>query len=156
MAKIQLSHKAKVEIEDDGKIVKSFSVTFREPTQKEKKKLGKGHEEIIKVFTDAQALAKKAEVLESKVSALKELDNSEQLLKATNKLEEIYDKQDAIEDMFEELGGFEKLFEASKLSYDNSVGGKDKEALAEFAEEESSYSDVLEAIKQDIKESKGK
>lgn len=156
MAKIQLSHNAKLEIEDDGNIIKTFSVTFKEPTKKEKKKLGKGHEEIIKVFTDAQSLAKKAEVLESKVAALKELGKSDQLLEATSKLEYIYNNQDDLESKFEELGGFDKLLEASKISYDTSVGGKDKEALAEFAENESSYSDVMDAIRQDIKDSRKK
>jgi type II secretory pathway component HofQ len=108
------------------------------------------------VFTDAQSLAKKAEVLESKVAALKELGKSDQLLEATSKLEYIYNNQDDLESKFEELGGFDKLLEASKISYDTSVGGKDKEALAEFAENESSYSDVMDAIRQDIKDSRKK
>ncbi len=156
MAKLQLSSKVKVDIEEDGKITRTFSVNFKKLTRKESKKLGKENEEIMESFSKAQSLVKRAEVLEAKMEALKGSNNDNELIKVANKLEAIYNEQDGLEDTFEVLGGLDKLLEASKLTYDASVSGKDKEALAEFAENESEYSIVLQAIDEDLKDKMGK
>ncbi|MCD6433311.1 MAG: hypothetical protein J7L21_04645 [Sulfurimonas sp.] len=152
MAKLQLSQRAKIEVEEDGKITRTFSVNFKKLTRKESKKLGKDNEDVMDTFNKAQSLVKRAEVLEAKIEALKGSDKKEEIIKVANKLETLYDDQDALEDKFEKIGGVDKLLEASNLSYHASVTGKDKEALAEFAENESSYSEVLQAIDKDIKD----
>lgn len=155
--KIKLSQSATIEIEDNGKVIKTFNVTFREPTRKELKKLGKDDKEIIEVFSKSKSLTDRASVLESKIQALSKMGtNSDKLFKATEKLEKIYDDQDELEEKFEKLGGIDKLFEASKRTFEKFVSGKDKEALAIFTEESSEYSTVLDAIKKDISDNQGK
>lgn len=156
MSKIKLSIKAKIEIEDNGKVVKTFNVNFKELTRKQQKNLGKDNKEILEVFGKSQSLAKKAEALENKMHTLKDKDDKPGLLTVSNKLEVIYDEQDSLEEKFEALGGIDKLYDASKLTYDATVSGKDKASLAEFAENDSEYGVVLQALRDDVKEQKGK
>ncbi len=156
MAKVKLSSKAKLEFEVNGKIENSFDVTYREPSRKQVKIMGKENKEILDLFTKNQTLTKRAAVFETKVDALKALDKPLDTLRATSKLEKIYDEQVILEDKYEALGGIDKLIEASKMTYDLAVGGKDKEALEKFIEEFSDYGTILEALKEDVKEQQGK
>ena len=155
MAKISLGTKVKLDFTDEGKVFKTFNVTYRELGRKQTKSIGKENKDIMDVFTKGQSLVKRSEVLEAKVAALKELNKADDLLSTTNKLDTLYDEQDVIEEKFEELGGIDKLLEASKLTYDLAVGGKDKDILSEFAETESEYSTVLNALKEDAQSQSG-
>lgn len=155
MAKLILSSKVKLDITEDGKVVKTFNVTFRELSRKQQKAIGKDNKEILDIFQKGQSTTKRVEVLEAKLAALGEVEDPKATLSTANKLETIYDEQDKLEEKFEKLGGIEKLLEASTISYDMLVGGKDKAILKEFAESESDYSVVLAALRDDLKEQKG-
>jgi len=156
MAKIVLAHKLKLDMEIDGKIDKSFVVTYRDLSRKQIKQLGKENKKVMDVFNKGQLLTKRADVLEGKLEALREIGNAEEVLKVSTKLEKIYDEQSVLEDNFEELGGVDKLLEAAKINFDISVGGKDKEALAQYTEDFSDFGVILEALKRDVKEQQGK
>lgn len=158
MAKLIPSIKTKIEVENEnGKVTKTFHVTFKELTRKENKKLGKNNEEILKVFTGSRSLIEKAVTLKAKLTALQEEEgNGLEVIKVADKLESIYDEQDKYEEEFEKLGGMDKLFEASKLVYEASVGGKDKDALAEFTEIESEFSDIIDLLRKDAQSERGK
>ena len=156
MAKLNLSTKVTLDITDNGKKIDSFEVTYRKPTRKQEKKIGADNKEIIEVFQKGLNLIKRTEVLESKVEALKELGKNEELLKAVNKLETLYKQQSEYDDKFEELGGADKLMEASKLQFNIAVGGKDKDRLAEWIEDNAEYAEVLDTIAKDALEQQGK
>ena len=155
MAKIQLSTAVTLEITDNGKVVDTFKVTHREPSKKQQRKLGKENKDMPDLFKLSQKLDRRIEVSESKVDALQELGNPKDTLKEINKLELIYIEKDKVEDKFDALGGYDKFLEISQLSFDMQVGGKDKERLAEFIEENSDYGSVLEAIAVDAKAKRG-
>ncbi len=156
MAKFQLDIKVKLEIVSAGKTIDSFDVTYKELTRKEGKSIGKENKEILELFNKSQLLEKRVTVLEGKIDALKELERPEDVLKTATKLERLYDDQANMEEEFEKLGGLDKLLEASKLSYEASVAGKDKNRLTEFVEAQSDYSTILAALKEDANEQKGK
>ncbi len=156
MAKINLSTKVKLDITDEGKVVKSFDITYREPSKKEQKKLGKDNQDILDMFKQSQKLDKRIEIAKSKQFALEQMKGKgKELLNNVNDLEKLYKEKDGIDDRFEALGGFEKLLEASKETFYASIGGKDFDALCSFIEENGDYSDYLEAIAEDAKAKKG-
>ncbi len=156
MGNFSLSNKVTLDVTEGGKKVSSFDVIYREPTRKQMKVIGKENKEVLDLFSKNQKLNKRAEVLEGKLSALRELGKAEEVLSASNKLEKVYDEQTDVEDRFEELGGVDKLIEASKKSFDIAVSGKDLESLRKFTEEQSEYSTVLDALKKDAEGQQGK
>ncbi|MDM5264679.1 hypothetical protein PF327_10780 [Sulfurovum sp. XTW-4] len=157
MAKIQPSLKLKLDIlDEDGKVTKTFNVTYRDLNKRELRKVGESNKEIMDLFSKAKTLASSADTLNKKIEALKDEGDSNGVIKTAEKLEKIYKDQDAIDAKFEELGGYDKLLEASKATFEIAVGGSDKEALAEFAENELDYGQVLDALAEDAKDSRGK
>ncbi len=156
MAKMQLDIKVKLDIVASGKTVDTFEVTYRELTRKEGRSIGKENKTILDLFNKSQQSTKRVEMLEGKVGAFKEVERPEDVIKASAKLEKLYDEQAEMETKFEELGGLDKLLEASRATYAISVGGKDKDRLEEFIEAQSDYSTVLEALKEDAGEQRGK
>ena len=155
MAKLQLSNAVTLEIAEMGKVVDTYKLSYKEPSKKEQKEIGKGNKDILDLFKSSQKLDRRIEVMEAKVEALKELNNAEELLDTAKKLDDLYQARDKIEDDFDKLGGFDKMLEASEVTFGISVGGKDKKRLVEFVEAQSDYATVLTAIAEDAKEQKG-
>jgi len=156
MAKISLSIAVNLDITDSGKVVKTFNLTYRQPSKKEQKQLGKENETILDLFKQSQKIDRRIEAVEVKIEALRSMENkASELLKSANLLEKLYIQKDEIEDDFEKIGGIDKMLEASKETFSISVGGKDKDELMEFIEENSDYSTFLDAIAEDAKKQKG-
>ncbi|MCK5743631.1 MAG: hypothetical protein KAH30_02750 [Caldisericia bacterium] len=155
MAKIQLSNNITLDIIEGDEKIKSFSITYREPSRKQQRALGEDNKAIIDLFKESQKLDRRLEVMEAKVDALKELEQAKELLSTAKKLDEMYIRRDKIEDQFEEMGGVDKMLEASQLTFDISVGGKDKKILKEFIETSSDYNVILNAIADDAKAQRG-
>ncbi|MCK5744478.1 MAG: hypothetical protein KAH30_07040 [Caldisericia bacterium] len=156
MAKIQLSTIVKLDISEDGKITRSFSVTFREPSKKQQKEIGKENKTILDLFKVSQKLERRIEATEAKVEALKSMDKATELLSTAKKLDDLYSQIDEVETQFDSLGGYDQMMEASKLSFEKAIGGKDKEDLRVFIDEFSDYTTILNAISNDAKEQRGK
>jgi hypothetical protein len=135
MATLSLSNKVKLDIKEDGKVIKTFNVTYRELTRKQSKKLGKDNKEILDIAQKGASLESRISVLSTKMKALEELGRSEEVVKVANTLDTLMSQRDEMEDKYEELGGIDKLTEAAEVSFNLSVGGKDKEALREFTDE---------------------
>ena len=154
MAKIQLAVKIKVDFDDEGKIIKSFDITYKELHRKQQRILGKENKGILDVFNKNERANKKIKIYEAEVEALQELGESAKVLEVAGKLKKLYDLNEAAEEKFEKLGGVDKLLEASKTTFDIAVGGKDKKAFSEFIEENSDFATALEAIKKDADEIK--
>jgi len=153
MAKIQLSHKVKLQIEDDG--VKEYSVTFRKLKKKEAKALGAESEEIINIVSDAKKVEEQIEMLKTKIESLSALGKNDEVIKTSDRLEKLYKKRDAMDDRFNELGGMEAFEDAAKKTLELSLGGDDKESLLEVSEE-IGYSTVLTALQEELNEKQGK
>ena len=157
MAKIKPSLKVKLDIEDEnGVISQSFNVTYRELTRRQSRTINEDSKDIIGLFNDSQSTSKRIESLENKIDALKELGNNKDVVKFTTQLDKLYAVQDKQEDEFEVLGGLDALLDASKATFLLSIGGKDKDGLVDFIEENSDYNTVLEALALDAKEQLGK
>jgi len=157
MAKLKLSTKVTLEIEDEnGKAIEKFDVTYRELSNKLQKKVGKDNEVIIEVFNKGQKIGKRINALEAKLQALREMEKTKEISTTANELTALYKKVEPLDIKFDELGGFDKMREASKITFDLCVGGKDKETLIDFIEENSDFAEVLEELAKDAKEQKGK
>lgn len=156
MAKIQLSTRVTLDITENGKVVDTFKISFREPSKRQQREIGKENEEILDLFKKSQSLDRRLEVTEAKVSALKELENAKELLTTAKSLDKLYIDRDNIEDRFIDLGGFEKMLEASRLTFDHAISGEDKDRLRDFIEDQSDYSIIMGAIAEDAKEQRGK
>jgi len=157
MAKMTPRVGIKLDIVDSGKkVLKTFNVDYKEPSRKEQKQLGKENETILDLFKQNQKLDRRVKVTEIKIEALREIDGkSRELLSSVNTLEKLYIQRDEVENNFEELGGVDKMIEASKETFIISVGGKDKDTLSEYIEENGDYSEYLDTIAKDAKNQKG-
>jgi hypothetical protein len=157
MAKIQPSLKLKLEIvNEDNKVERIFNVTYKELSKKQEREIGKENKDILDLFKKSQELSKMVKILESEVEAHKELNKPKELLASTKELKKLYLEQDELDSKFEDLGGFDRFIEASKITFESVVTGGDKDALREFAENESDFGQVLTALAEDAKESRGK
>jgi len=70
MAEINLRNKVKIEVKDDGKVIKSFDVTFREMTRKEKRKADKKTKAVEELYIELEKLTRRAAALENKIVAV--------------------------------------------------------------------------------------
>lgn len=154
MAKIRLAIKIKVDFDDEGKIVKSFDITYKELNRKQQKQLGKDNKEILDLFTKNEREMKKINVYEAEVEALRELGESSKMLEGTAKLKKLYAENEKANERFEVLGGVDKLLDASKTTFDLSIHGKDKKAFSDFIEENSDFTTALASVKKDADEIK--
>ena len=155
MAIVSLATAVKLQIKDNGKVVKTFNVTYKEPSKKQQKQLGKENKEILDLFKKNQKFDRHINVLLSKQEVLAGMSKDKELLIVLEELEALYAKKDVLEESFEELGGFDKMLEASEETFKISVKGKDIKDLTAFIEDNGDYSEYLEAISEDAKEKKG-
>jgi len=155
MAKLQLSNRVTLDIEDNGKVIKTFKVNLRELTKKEERTLSNKNKKVFDLYNKSTKLEKRLSVFEDKIEAYKELEQFEKVLKETTKLEKLYAEQDEIEAEFEKLGGLDTLTEASKETFDITVSGDEKEGLREWIEGNNDYATILALLKEDAKEKKG-
>ena len=156
MAKISLATAVVLDITDSGKKITSFKVTYKAPTKKQIKTLGKDNEDILDLFKSNQKLDRRIEATEAKVEALRGIPAlAQELLDTAKELSTMYEKSDANEISFDELGGVDKMLHASKLTFDISINGADKEALAEFIEQNGDYAEYVEVIAKDAQKQKG-
>ena len=154
MAKIQLAVKISVEIEDNSEIIDKFDITYKALSRKQQKQLGKDNKEILDLFDKNQGIEKRISVMEAEIEALKSMDNPAKVIEISKKLEKAYNEQDKMNSKFETLGGVDKLLEASKNTFELSVGGKDKERIVAFIEENSDFASALSEIQKDANEKK--
>jgi len=156
MAKISLRSKVELVIKDDGKVIETFNILYKELSKKQQKLQNSGSKEIMELFNKSEKIDRQIEVINIKKDALEQMGNKgKELLKVSNDLAELYQTKDKIDDDFEAMGGFDKLLEASEATFDATVSGKDKDALKAFIEENGDYSDYLKAIIEDVKSQKG-
>ena len=147
---IKLSVKVPVLFTEDGKEVAKFEVTYRDVSRKDKKKFGKENEEILELSQKLFSSLRRSQALEERKNALVSIGDDKEVADVSKKFLTAMDKLEKIQDRFTELGGEDKLSEAAEMSFDRSIGGKDKDALRVFIEENSDYPEVLEAIRGDV------
>jgi len=152
---IKLSVKVPVVFLEDKEEVAKFEVTYRDVSRKDKRKFGKENEEIMELSQKLFSSLRRSQTLEERKDALVAIGSHEKIAEASSKFLTALDKLEKIQDRFAELGGEEKLSEAAELSFDRAIGGKDKEALKVFIEENSDYPDVLESIRADVEKIRG-
>ena len=156
MASLALSTSVKLDITENGKVTKTFNVSFKELTRKQTKKLGKDNKAILDITQTGAGIENRISILRSKMAALEELNKSQEVVKVANILDDLMTRKEDLEEQYETLGGIDKLTEAAEASFDLQVSGKDKEALREFIEENSDYTSVLDVIRKDALEKSGK
>jgi len=155
MAKLQLSTKVELNITEDGKVIKTFSVTFRDLTKKQERALTDKNKEIFNLYSKSTRVAKKVTLLEDEIEAFKGLEKFEKVITSTKTLKGLYAEQDILEEKFEELGGIDVLSEAAGEKFSLAIGGKDKDDLATWTEENADYAVVLELLEEDAKAKRG-
>ena len=157
MAKIKPSLNLDLEFYDaNDTVLKSFKVTYKEPTPKESKTLRNESAKILGVFNSQQTEDIKINTLKQKIDSLEELGKDEDVVKFTTKLLSALDAKAKLEVKLDELGGFDAMDKISKDTFMVHIGGKEIDAVIAYIEDNSDFSIVLESLKEDAQGQMGK
>ena len=155
MAKLQLKTEVSLNIEENGKVVKTFTVEYKALSNKQERSLGKQNKEVFALYGKSTKLEKRISLLENEIEAYKELDNFDKVVSVTNTLKKLYTKQEDLEDKFESLGGIDVLTEAAKSKFNLAISGADLEELAKWIDDNSDYATILDLFEQDVQAKRG-
>jgi hypothetical protein len=143
--KIELSHNVELELFN-----KTYNITYRPLSAKDKKSIEKEHIKLLKISDKVEKLTRQEIYTTERLEAYKELGESDKVLKMLDKLEKIEEEAQKLKDEFEEMGGNDIETLIYKKEFDLCIEGKDKEALREAIEENTSYGFILSNIKKNI------
>ena len=143
--KVELSHN--IELELDGTV---YNVTYREMTDKERRKIEKKNAPAVKLSEKVEKLARKEQLLTQRLEAYKALGDAKGELDVLDKLEKIEEKAGELEEEFNALNGSDAAYRLYVEEFDICIGGKDKELLRKYVEEHFSFQKILYIIKKNI------
>jgi len=158
MAKIRHEIKVTLEFEDaDGGEIGRFEITWRELGKKEKRRLSEETKGLFDKAREAASLGEEIRLLEEEKRAYTEMGESAKVVETIEKIRKLRKKVDAIRAEIEADGELDDPMEyLAKKTFDLAVGGKDKERLAAFVDENYDYAEVLDAIRQEAEAAKKK